>query len=288
MYISFDIGGTKTNVMSFLTKETESQRDSISFPTSDISSYKTGIQKLSQIALELAGTEVIDGVGISIAGNVDPIKGILIDSVHIQDWDKKNIVQDLNGILKVPVRIENDAVCAALAEISNVVSRGYKNYMFIALGTGVGGAKIMRFSNSIMIFPGDYGHMIVNKEGETCLCGQRGCLEVYASGSGIKKQYARKLEEITERKVWDDLVDYTAQAIMNFIAINPIDKIIFGGGIIFKKIGVIEEIENTVRKMSVDVELPQFELARFYENAQAVGALQLLSNGQNMINMNYY
>ena len=86
-------------------------------------------------------------------------------------------------IKNVKIKLSNDAKCAAIAEQRYGCLRGYKDSIFLTLGTGIGGAAFLkgellepkRFSGF------EFGHMIINKNGKECSCGKKGCFETYSS-----------------------------------------------------------------------------------------------------------
>lgn len=275
--------------MAFRDANFTSQIISETIDSQEFKDYRQAIERMTDVCAKMAGSEHLDAVGISMTGEVNPIQGTVIDSIFFKEWNNKPLVSDLKEKLNCEVKLENDAVCAGLAEISNLTSHKHKNYTFISIGTGIGGVKLMKLSNSILVFPWDFGHMIVERNGAQCPCGQRGCLEMYASGSGIKAKYGKPLENIDDPQVWLDLISYMAQAITSYLAVNPTEAFMFGGGIIFKKPGIVDQIETKVREMAtVSGRFPDFELARYQEEAQAFGMLQMMTSPLNLVNVNYY
>lgn len=288
MYITVDIGGTKAKVSSFENESTTSFIESIDLKIEDMLTYHKAVSDIVDAAIKIAKTETIEAIGISCRGDIDPVKGLIIDTSYMPDWNQRSIVNDIREKLNCPVKIDNDAVCAAISEISLLRTNKYKNFTFVAIGTGIGGTKITKFSNSMLINPWDFGHVIVERNGIECKCGQKGCLEAYVSGWGIEARYGKKLEDITENTPWIEIVEYMAQAIVSYLSVNPTESFIFGGGIIFKRPGLVDEIEKKVREMTTyQLGLPRFELSRYLEHAQSYGALALITAGDNLINMNY-
>lgn len=289
MFIVFDIGGTKVATFGFHNSEPNSLAAKTLSPSAELKDYRTAIHKLKELAMQMAGTEHIDGVAVSFTGDVNPVTGIVGDSLFFPTWNNQSLCKDLGAALNCKVLIENDAVCAGLSEIIRLDKEGFKNYTFIAVGTGIGGMKLMRLSNSYLIFPWDFGHMIMHKDGRLCPCGQKGCLEMYSSGSGIESAYGKKLEEISDPLVWEELTDNLAHAISIYLAVNTTELFIFGGGIMLKKAGLVETLREKVENMTVltYAPLPKFEISRYQEDAQAYGALRLLAPQYNLLNINY-
>lgn len=141
----------------------------------------------------------IEGIGIGVPG---PIKedGTVLKCANL-GWGVFNVadeVRNLTGIEKV--KVGNDANVAALGEMWQGGGKGYENLVMVTLGTGVGGGvilggKILTGSNGA---GGEIGHIRVNyEEKDTCGCGKTGCLEQYASATGIVKEAKRALEKYT-------------------------------------------------------------------------------------------
>ncbi|MFB3887459.1 MAG: ROK family protein [Thermodesulfobacteriota bacterium] len=129
------------------------------------------------------------GIGIGVAGPVDMEKGIMIAPPNLPTLDGFPVRAFLQERIPSPIFIENDANAFTLGEGWVGAAKGCNNYCGITLGTGVGGGvvvagKILRGSTGM---GGEVGHMVLDPDGPSCGCGGRGCLEVYASGTGIRR-----------------------------------------------------------------------------------------------------
>ncbi len=150
---------------------------------------------------DIAKEDVV-GVGIGVPGPVDG-KGIVHRAVNL-GWDVLNINETLSGLLGMPVRAGNDANVAALGEMWCGGGKGYTNMVLATLGTGVGGGIII---NGEMVTGatgagGEIGHIhIQDDEPDTCGCGNHGCLEQYASATGVVRLAERKLASSTQDSV---------------------------------------------------------------------------------------
>lgn len=128
------------------------------------------------------------------------------------DYIQKNNKQEAFKTLPLKIKLQNDAKCAAIAENKYGVLKNYENSIFLTLGTGIGGATII--NNNLLEgrnFSGyEFGHMIINKEGELCNCGKRGCFELYGSMRKLKKDLKSKLNlnEFTTSEQLLDLLKY--------------------------------------------------------------------------------
>ena len=127
----------------------------------------------------------ITEIGIAIPGTVD--KSQIIKSVNL-GLENYNIIEVLSEKINLPIKIRNDAKCAALAENKYGCLEKYDRSIFLTLGTGIGGAVII---NNELLNTGDLpgceiGHMVIEKEGIQCNCGRKGCFEKYGSMKAFK------------------------------------------------------------------------------------------------------
>ena len=158
------------------------------------------------------------GVGIGTPGPVD-CQGTVHGAVNL-NWGTFNIPEVLGTLLGLPVKAGNDANVAALGEQWQGGGKGSDNVVMITLGTGVGGGCI---SNGQMLTGaigagGEIGHVHVeDDESEYCGCGCRGCLEQYASATGIVRLAKRKLETSGKTSILRGLSKLTAKEVFDAI-----------------------------------------------------------------------
>ena len=138
----------------------------------------------------------IGGIGIGVPGPVDS-QGIIHQAANL-GWGTFNIESTLQELTGIPVKAGNDANVAALGEMWKGGGRGFKNLVAVTLGTGVGGGIIV--NGTILAgatgAAGEIGHIHVeDAETEACGCGNTGCLEQYASATGIVRLAGKVLEE---------------------------------------------------------------------------------------------
>ncbi len=132
-------------------------------------------------------------VGIGIAGFVDN-SGRAIASPNVPEVVGLDVVGEVSRLCGSPVVVDNDANCVARAELA---ARGaaVDNLVAVTLGTGIGAGVVVRgrVLRGAHGFAGEPGHMVVDPNGPECPCGQRGCWERYASGSGLEMLARRSL-----------------------------------------------------------------------------------------------
>jgi len=151
------------------------------------------LQVMSQMNME---KEAVIGVGVGAPGPVDDA-GVIERALNL-GWGVFNLSETLEKLLDLPVKSGNDANVAAFGEMWQGGGKGYKDLVVVTLGTGVGGgiiinSKILTGANGAA---GEVGHIQVEKgEAEVCNCGNTGCLEQYASATGIAMLAARRLKK---------------------------------------------------------------------------------------------
>lgn len=142
----------------------------------------------------------VEGIGIGVPGPVGP-DGTVLKCVNL-GWGIFNVENELGQITGFKVRAGNDANVAALGEMWQGGGKGYKDMVMVTLGTGVGGGIIINghILAGINGAAGEIGHIPMrDDEPETCGCGKKGCLEQYASATGIvriTKEYLEKNPEV--------------------------------------------------------------------------------------------
>ena len=143
---------------------------------------------LSKIEERSIDKKEVAGVGIGAPGPVDS-QGCIHKAANL-GWGVFNVSETLSGLVGLPVKAGNDANVAALGEMWKGGGRGYSNMVAITLGTGVGGGIIIegKVLAGATGAGGEIGHICVEpQETECCGCGKKGCLEQYASATGIAR-----------------------------------------------------------------------------------------------------
>jgi len=127
------------------------------------------------------------GVGIGVPGIIDLNTGMVRDSPNLPGWSEYPVRSEIEKRLGAPVILENDANVAAFGEKWLGAGRHVGDMAMLTLGTGVGGGLILhgKIWHGMTGMAGEFGHMTVDPEGQQCGCGNRGCLEQYASATAI-------------------------------------------------------------------------------------------------------
>ncbi|MCR2022598.1 ROK family protein, partial [Blautia pseudococcoides] len=157
------------------------------------------IREIGQRVLKLLDTQGISmdqcvGAGIGVPGTVDRKNGIVRYSNNIC-WEQVELAKEMGKYLPIPIRIANDADCAALGEAVAGAGRECQDVIMITLGTGVGGGIILdgEIYDGKGISGSEIGHMVIVEGGEPCTCGRKGCLEAYASATALNRDVKRAI-----------------------------------------------------------------------------------------------
>lgn len=219
MYLfGIDLGGTTVKLGLFDEKGTI--LDKWEIPTRKENNGSLILQDIADAILAKMEERSIDkkdviGAGMGVPGPVDA-KGIVHKCVNL-GWGEMNVADDLSAKLGFPVKAGNDANVAALGELWQGGGKGYRNMVAVTLGTGVGGGVIIegQMIAGATGAAGEIGHIHVeDEETEVCGCGKKGCLEQYASATGIVRLAKRRLakddrpsilreNEVGGKAVWD-------------------------------------------------------------------------------------
>jgi glucokinase len=142
---------------------------------------------IEALSTKLRGTGELSGIGIGVPGFIDMDTGMVMDSPNLPDWTRFPVREEIERKLGTQVILENDANAAAMGEKWLGAGREYEHMIMYTLGTGVGGGIVMngRLWHGMTGMAGELGHFTVYPDGNPCGCGNRGCLEQYASATAI-------------------------------------------------------------------------------------------------------
>ena len=245
----------------------------------------------------------VDGIGIGIPAPVME-DGVVQKTANL-GWGYKEVTREMKELTGLPVAAGNDANMAALGEMWLGAGKGQKNMIMVTLGTGVGGGIIVNGKPLAGSHGagGEIGHFCVNEEEtETCGCGNTGCLEQYASATGISRLARRRLErddspsslrgsEISAKAVFDALKEgdavakeiveefgsYLGHALAAIAVITDPSMIVIGGGV--SKAGeiLLEYVEKYFHeKVFFANQDTRFVLAQLGNDAGICGAAKLI------------
>jgi glucokinase len=244
------------------------------------------------------------GIGIGVPG---PVKadGTVLRCVNL-GWEVFNIVEEVTKLIKLPIKAGNDANVAALGEIWQGGGKGYKNAVMVTLGTGVGGGividgKIISGSNGA---GGEIGHIKVSdNETENCGCGNKGCLEQYASATGIVnlankalriskiESKLKEFENLSAKDIFDsaeagdelaltlvdDFSNNLGKALANISCVIDPEIFVIGGGVSKNGHVLIDNIIKHFKENAFHASRStKFKLAKLGNDAGIYGAAKLI------------
>lgn len=282
--IGIDIGGTniKVGIVSQKQKLLELWQEPTATDTED-----DLIDQITKIVAKFKNKHGIQRVGIGIAGLVNHQKGVVFVSPHLPLYATplKEILQDR---LKMTVAIDNDVNVNALGERFFGAAKNSENFIYLTIGTGIGGAIFIngRLYRGIEGFAGEIGHTIVDMRGPICDCNAQGCLEALASGSVLKKITGLRGEEVSIRAQAGDQKSIDALkfigknlgvGIANVINIFDPGMVILGGKVV--KSGKIlfdaltDEVKN--RTLGYKYRNVRIEISSLGDKAGPLGAAMM-------------
>ncbi len=149
------------------------------------------VANILELVAETAGGAPFEAVGMGTPGTYHPADDIMYGAPHTPLYEKPGLISLLRAKLAVPLVIENDANCLALAEFFAQCHGTFDSIMAVILGTGMGSGLIL--GNRLHRGPngnaGEIGHTSVDINGRPCECGRRGCGEAYLSGPSLTRRY---------------------------------------------------------------------------------------------------
>lgn len=242
--IGVDIGGTKTDAVVIGTEGALLQRARAATGFGSRAVIETAAAAISRMA-SLSGVPVtgFDSIGIGIPGMVDSRTGGVRHAVNL-GIDALELGAELQSILGVRVRIENDVKAAALGAY-HLLGLG-SSMAYLNLGTGLAAGLVVDGAlwRGARSTAGEIGHIPIDPQGALCACGQRGCLETVASGSGIARLWpssgphpARELFRAAEAgdpeavRIRSALAFGVASAVRILVLTSDVEKVTIGGGL---------------------------------------------------------
>jgi len=224
-FVGVDIGGQTTRVGTF---DTHGRLRVVSFPTEN--NFKKECECIAEVTRQLM-THKIKRLAIGSPGPLDWRRKRLLGKSPNLPWANVNFAW-LEKLLGCEVLVDNDADVAGLGEAVLGAGRGKQFVAGFTLGTGIGHFQI----KNGRIYHGrldvEAGHQILDPDGPECGCGQRGCLEAFASAVGIKKLYGVAPHELDDPRAWEEIAFRLAQGLVNTAVFVCPDVLILTGGML--------------------------------------------------------
>jgi glucokinase len=296
VHVGVDVGGTKV-----LAVELAGEAGDLVVASSaqvlmpGRSASDADIEKVvAQAALDVAAGRPLSGVGVSAAGLVDRAGERVRFAAHLP-WRDAPVRDRLEERIGAPVVLENDANCAAHAELVAGALRGVSSALLITVGTGIGGAvvldgRVVRGANGMA---GEFGHVQAVPDGLECECGLRGCWEQYCSGRALERVMRVALgshldgPEVADlargghpvaRQAFATVGTWLGVGIAGLVSAFDPETVVVGGGVSAvgdlllepARRGLLDSLQATAHR-----DIPTLVATRFGPEAGAVGAALL-------------
>lgn len=300
--LGIDIGGTAMKA-GLITEDGEALRPPVSASTPQPATPDAVVDQIARFAEELApraGVSSLISIGIGIPGRVDPRRGLVSACANLGEWYDVPLGEKVSQRLGAPVVLANDANAAALAEYHRAAQDrpDLRHAALVTLGTGIGAGLVLdgRLFTGGSEMAGEIGHLIVEVGGERCACGQRGCLERYASASAVARATRQRLEQrgatvpagFGAREVFDladrgdadaiAVLDRAAQllalGLVNLTRVLDLQVVLLGGGMAAAGERFLGPVRDAVRSLEWTM-LPsamQIQAAQLGNDAGWIGA----------------
>lgn len=256
--IGIDVGGTK--IAGALVSDGGEIVRSSHRPTNP-DSPDSIVSAVLEIVAELDDSGLQPAVGVAAAAFMDRAREKIYFAPNIawKDFPLKSILEQALGR---PVRIENDANAAGWAEFRFGAARDVNSMLMLTMGTGVGGAVI---DNGVLMLggygsAGELGHIVIERNGRECGCGNFGCLEQYASGTALMNQAREALgrEDLSPEDfaalieagdpiahdVFFEVCDAMGRGIASLVAVTDPETIVIGGGVARAGVALADMIQS--------------------------------------------
>jgi glucokinase len=307
--VGIDIGGTK--IAGALVDEQGQIHNELKV-SSPIDDADQMLETIASLVAELTAGQQVAGVGVAAAGFMSKDREIMYHSPNISAWRNEPLKKRLETKLGQPVMLENDANAAGWAEFRFGAGAKSKSMIMITIGTGLGGAII---SDGVLLnggfgIGGELGHVTLIPGGQSCGCGQKGCVEAYCAGTALLKsaralasssdsrgsrlkQLAEVTGELTGEKVYQaileddlgansliaDLAHHLGTAIGTiYVPILDPELVVIGGGVSVLGERLLAPIQSAFSdSMPAKGYRPELEIvgATFLNQAGLIGAADL-------------
>ena len=236
--IALDLGGTA--LKAGLVDEQGETLHALQRPSRREQGPDAVVAGLCAAAEELAADADPAAIGLVVPGVVDEAAGIAVYSANF-GWRDLPLRARLEERTGLPVAFGHDVRAGGLGEAALGAARGVRDFLFLALGTGIAGAAVLDgrpYAGGG--YAGEIGHVVVEPGGRECGCGARGCLETVASARAIAERYGASAPEVAERcaageprarAVWQRAVDALADALAMYVSVLAPELIVVGGGL---------------------------------------------------------
>ncbi len=299
--LGVDVGGTKVAV-GLVDREGKILAQSRK-PMVANSTAEAGLEAVAGAIDSLTSTAPggIHSIGICAPGPLDPKTGVVLNPPNLPCWRNFPLAEKIVSMYHVPVKVDNDANAAALAETRWGAARGYRYVFYSTIGTGIGTGIVLdgRIFHGNTGSAGEGGHVSIDYRGPLCSCGKRGCIEVLAAGPAIAARARAKLAagsrstilelakgdvagvtsefvgkayaagDLLAREILQETVDVLTPWLGNIVDLFDPDVVVMGGGVAAMLKPFFDEIKNRLPAWCVNPRASDIPLVMAHYGADA-------------------
>jgi len=308
-YIGLDLGGTNLkyalgdsngNILVKLTRPSQANESQKKV----LNNMFAAVEKL----LEIAKLEKfhVAAIGVGSPGSIDFDNGRVVgEAPNLKGWTDVPIREILQNRFHLPVWTDNDANMVAIAEARVGAGKGFRNLVFITVGTGIGGGLVInrQLYRGGSFNAAEIGHMSIDINGKRCKCGNNGCLEMYASAPAIVSLYKEKLtqekmefdedmlsteliferaqkEDILATETINEVCEYLGAGLVNVVNLLNPELLIIGGGVSEAGEPFLGRIRRVIFDRALPAALPGLRVlkAELGNEAGIIGAILLAAD----------
>ena len=259
--LGIDLGATK--LLAHIINEQGRIEFKLRMETGAHSNPERIISLITELAEKIHRTKVpFAAVGIGFPGLVDPSARIAMSSVMLTGFYEFPLAESVEKLLKKPCVLDNDVNNAARAELQIRSVHGTSDMLFLAVGTGIGGALVLngQLWRGASGLAGEIGHISISRTGVLCKCGRHGCIGNLASGSAIERALGIAPGTLAQAIAQhhpgvEDAIQNAAEALgvglVNALNLLNIPLIVIGGGIALAKTHYLAIVRTTVQREAI-------------------------------------
>lgn len=301
--LGVDIGGTKVAV-GLVDRDgkilTQGRKPMVANGTAE-AAFQAVTGAIDSLATSSDSASGFHSIGICAPGPLDPKTGVVLNPPNLPCWRDFPLAEKIAAVYHVPVKIDNDANAAALAETRWGAARGFRYVFYATIGTGIGTGIVFdgHIYHGNTGSAGEGGHVSIDYRGPLCPCGKRGCIEVLAAGPAIGARARAKLGagsksmilelakgdvaavtsefvgkayaagDALAREILEETVDVLVPWLGNIVDLLDPDVLVMGGGVAAMLQPFFGEIKNRLPAWCVNPRASEIPLRMAYYGADA-------------------
>ena len=281
--IAIDIGGTLTKAARI---DSNGVAQSLVVVPTPVSAGTDAILELAVSLAKSLETPDVIGVGVVVPGIVDSLGGVACCSANLgwRDWPLRRLLE-----ARLPYRVSLGHDVAAAGETEMRTGDGIDNGLVVVIGTGIASVTVLagEIVKGAQGMAGELGHVVVRENGALCRCGNRGCLEAYASTGALPRRFrdlggggeadaetiVRDFEsDPIAHEVWNQAIDCLATSLAMVVSVLDPGKIVIAGGLSLAGDTLVAPLMTALRNKLVWRLAPPVELSHYRQHAGVVGA----------------